>query len=433
VAGDLRAGDVLPVTIEKGVYRGLGLARHAGGVVFVRRAIPGDRLRVRVERVRSGYAWAVAEETLAPGPGRRPPPCPYFARCGGCAYQGLDYAAQLALKQAVVRETFARGGVAWEAEIPVRASPEEGWRTRASFHLAGGPGGWALGLHEEASHTVVDLPRCLQLSEAANRTLDALRSALVERPAIARRVAHVDLAESATGDRVVVCLDGALEAGDAPRLAGLVDAAPWLTGAGYGLGRGPRGRFVALRGEPHVYATVLGIRLRSHIRSFFQANRFLIEDLAGAVVGAVPPRGPVLDLYSGVGLFALPLAASGASVTAVEWNAAAVEDARANARAAGLEEVRVRCTDVLTALGTVQPRAGETVILDPPRSGAGADVVRAVAVRRPAFVVYVSCDPPTLARDLKTFMALGYRPDSVQAFDVFPDTFHLETVVRLAG
>ena len=177
---------------------------------------------------------------------------------------------------------------------------------------------------------------------------------------------------------------------------------------------------------------VLSLPLRAHVRSFFQANRFLYEALARTVVDLLPGKGRALDLYAGVGLFALPLAArDGGEVVAVERAPTAVEDARANVRRNRLEGVRIVRKDVRAALESTRPSPGERIVLDPPRTGLEREVVDLVAGRHPEAVVYVSCDPPTLGRDLARFAARGFRPDTVQLFDLFPDTFHLETVVRL--
>jgi 23S rRNA (uracil1939-C5)-methyltransferase len=427
----LRAGSVVEVVVEKGVYRGLGLARHEGQVVFVPRGLPGDRVRARVHSHTSGYVRAEAEELLAPGPGRRASPCPFFPACGGCSYQHLDYHAQLALKEQVLRESLSRAGAAWEGEIPLAGSPERGWRTRASFHLAEGPEGWRLGLYAEGTHRVVDLPYCLQVSEAMNRTQRGLLAALVERPHWVRRVREVDLAESGDGRRLVAALETAMAPAEAVSLASLADAVPWLTGFGVVAGHDRQRRFHLLRGEPYVENEAGGRRLRSHIGSFFQGNRFRLGDLVAAVVDLTPRGGTALDLYAGVGLFALALAEGADSVVGVELNLTAVNDARYNAEVGGLRNVRFHQRDALEGLSSVRVTPGERVILDPPRTGAGADLVRAIASRRPAAIVYVSCDPPTLGRDLKTFAGEGYVPDAVRAFDLFPDTFHLETVARL--
>jgi 23S rRNA (uracil1939-C5)-methyltransferase len=427
----LRPGDGLEVSIEKGVYRGLGLARHQGQVVLVPRALPGDRWRVRVESVERGFLRARAEELLAPGANRRPSPCALADRCGGCAYQELDYAAQLGLKEAVLRESLARARVAWDGEIPLAGSAETGWRTRASLHLERRGADLLLGLHEEGTHRVVDLPRCLQLSDAMTRASRALLDALRRQPQRARAIRHVDLAESVDGRELVMALETELDVPGAVALSGLAGVVPGLTGFGAMAGEGKRRRYLSLHGDPHVRSTVAGAPLRAHVRSFFQSNRFLLEPLTAAVLELSPPGGTVLDLYAGVGLFALPLARRSERVRAAELNPMAVEDARWNAEQAGLRDVEIHRGDVREALELWPVQAGERVVLDPPRTGAGADVVRRLAGRRPAAIVYVSCDPATLARDLKLFEGEGYRPDTVRAFDLFPDTFHLETVVRL--
>jgi 23S rRNA (uracil1939-C5)-methyltransferase len=188
---------------------------------------------------------------------------------------------------------------------------------------------------------------------------------------------------------------------------------------------------VVLRGSPYVHAQAAGLRLRAHQQSFFQANRFLLEPLVETVLRLLPAGGPVLDLYSGVGLFSLPLAQRGHAVRAAEIQPLAAADAVANAEAAGLRNVRVFAKDVESALLDLPEAKGERILLDPPRSGASRLTVRRALARRPASVTYVSCDPPTLGRDLQLFAAEGYRLVALEALDMFPDTFHVEAVAQL--
>jgi 23S rRNA (uracil1939-C5)-methyltransferase len=428
----MKRGERIEVTVEKGVYRGLGLARHEGQVVFVPRGRPGDRLRVRVDDVTRGYVRAAVEEVLGPGPGVREPPCPFFAAgCGGCAYQHVDYAAQLRLKEDVLREALRRAGVPWDEPIPVRPSPEEGWRTRATLHFRDTPDALLLGFHQEGTHRLVPVGRCPQLSARMNGAAEALRAALAERPEWRRRARHLELAESLDGGELVASVATDLDPPAAAAMAPLADAVPGLRGFGAATGFGRRRRFLSLRGDPHVTSAVHGLHLRAHVESFFQANRFLVGDLVQAVLDAVPEGRPVLDLYAGVGLFALPLGLRSPEVRGLELHPVAVEDARANVEAAGLGHVRIQQGDVQQELDALRTREDEAIVLDPPRAGAGPDVVERIAQRRPPVVVYVSCDPPTLGRDLHAFAAAGYRVRSMEAFDLFPDTFHVETVVRL--
>jgi 23S rRNA (uracil1939-C5)-methyltransferase len=427
----LRPGDVVDLDIEKAVYRGQGLGRHQGQVVFVPRAVPGDRVRVRIEAATGGYVRGRIEQVVGRAPGRRDAPCAIFDRCGGCAYQGYDYPGQLALKEAVLRETLARGRAEWPGPIVMHPSPEVGWRIRASLHVAYGSDGVRLGLHEEGSHRVTDLDTCLQLSPAMNGAQRALAKALGRRPDWARHVHDIDLAEAPDGGQLVASVETDLEPPAAAALGGLADDVPALTGLGVMAGEGRGRRFMPLRGEPWIDATVQGVRLRAHVRSFFQGNRFLLDDLVAAVTRLTPAGGTVLDLYAGVGLFALPLAARADRVRGIEIDPGAVGDAERNVERSGLDNVRIERGDVAAALRGMETGVDERVVLDPPRAGAGAEVVRAIARRRPLSIVYVSCDPATLARDLKELAAGGYVPEAVELFDLFPDTFHLETVVAL--
>ncbi len=427
--GTLSRGALVELAIEKGVYRGRGLGRLDGRVVFVPRAHAGDRVRARVSEVHAGWAQAELVEVLAAAPARREAPCRHATLCGGCAYQELDPGEQLRVKEAVLRESLARAGVGHDGAVAVHASPEVGWRMRAALHFEVSRDELRLGLRQEGTRRVVDVASCLQLSPRMNEVARALRAALAGRTALLRHLRGLDLLESPEGDALVASLETTLRPQDARGLAALGRQGPRLTGFGVGCGE----RLVWLYGEPHVEARVLGLTLRTHVRSFFQGNRYLLEPLARGVRDLVPREGArILDLYSGVGLFALPLAArDGCDVIAVELARRAAEDARGNAERAGLPRVRVVTEDVARALTALPPVAGERILLDPPRTGAGPEVVDLVAGRGPSCVVYVSCDPPTLGRDLARFAARGYVADAFALFDLFPDTFHMETVVRL--
>lgn len=426
---ELRVGDVVETSIEKVVYRGRGLGRVGGRVVFVPRTFAGDRVTARIKELRPGWAEAALEAVTTPAPHRRASPCEYVPRCGGCVSQELGYEAQLQAKEAVLRESLSRAGAPWEGEIPALGSPEGGWRIRAHLHFFAGRDGLGVGLREEGSRRVVDLARCLQLSTGANEAVAGLRDALQEHRRLWPRLRGLDLLESPDGGTRVVSLAGSLSPRDAARLASLGDAVPGLDGLGVETGRG---RSQWLHGDPHIEAAVLGSSLRVHVRSFFQANRFLYETLARTVVDSLAGPGRALDLYAGVGLFAVPLAArSEAEVVAVERAPTSAADAKSNARKNGLGNLRIVRQGVREALAALKTQRGERIVLDPPRTGLEPGVVESVAERRPEVIVYVSCDPPTLGRDLARFAALGYRMESVRLLDLFPDTFHLETVVRL--
>jgi 23S rRNA (uracil1939-C5)-methyltransferase len=426
----LRVGQELELRIEKGVYRGLGLARHEGRVIFVPRAFPDERLRARVTDVERGFARAVAEATLEPSPGRRPAPCPHAERCGGCVYQELDYTFQVALKRDILAEALRRAGVAFDGAIDVAAGPETGWRTRATFHFDARADGLRLGLHEEGTHSVVDIERCLQLTPAMDEAMRGLKQALSGRRDLWSKLRNLHLA-SGLDAGLVATLETSLAPAEVAALVPLRSAAPGLTGFAALTEEQGRPAFVLLHGSPWLGHRVSGLALKSHARAFFQGNRFLVEDLVRCVLDLAPADRPALDLYAGVGIFALTLARRGQAVRAVEADEIAADDARENARRLSISGFRMETSDVRRALAAWPAEKHEVVILDPPRTGAGLDVVELIAARRPRAVVYVSCDPPTLGRDLAHFAKQGYRMDALRAFDMFPDTFHVEAVVRL--
>ncbi len=343
--GELRPGQLVEAVIEKGVYRGRGLGRVGGRVLFVPRAHSGDRgARTGCTEVHAGWAEGALVEVLAAAPARRASPCPYVPRCGGCSYQDLAYEEQLRVKESVLRESLGRAGAPWEGPVAVHASPEGGWRMRASLHFSIGENGLELGLRQEGTRRVVDVLACLQISERMNRAGRAFRDALAETPALGPRLRGLDLLESPDGGTLIASLETALAPHEAPALASLAARVPGLDG--FGVATGPRLQW--LHGPPFVEASVLGVVLRARARSFFQANRFLLGPLARTVVDLVPAGdGRVVDLYAGVGLFALPLAARGErDVLAVEWASSAAEDARWAAHRNGLDTVRVVAGDV---------------------------------------------------------------------------------------
>ena len=418
----LRRGDVVEVAVEKGVYRGRGLGRLDGRVVLVARALPGERVRASVSAVHAGYA----EADIAGGAAA-------FARPAGRPLPARGRVRRLLLPAA-----RAGGAAGPEGGDPPRVARPGGRRVRGSGRR-----------HCVARARLAD-PRLAPLRARRNGRAaarvpprgHATRRRRSSRACSSRRRWRAPPARCATALRAGRASAARCAASSCsrlptarrswrrstprstprtwPALEPLGRATPGLTGFGV---RAGDGRTRWLHGDPHVEATVLGQRLRAHAGAFFQGNRFLLEPLAREVVSLVPDGdAPALDLYAGVGLFALPLAARGLpAVTAVEGSAAAAEDARWNASRSGLAgRVRVVEDDVARALAAMPARAGEAVVLDPPRTGAGLEVVDAIVARAPSVVVYVSCDPPTLGRDLARFAALGYRPDDAAALRPVP-------------
>lgn len=399
-------GEVFDITIEKLVYGGDGLAHIGSQAVFVPLAATGDKLRVRITTVERSYARAVIEELLEPSPLRRTPPCAHFGICGGCQLQHLTYSAQLEAKVVFVRESLRRlGGIEWNDEIAVAASDEFHYRSRAELKVARDDQGphspsvkTRIGYYRAGTQEVCEVEECLILLPAANRELQRLQAEPSLIPNDATRVYFT------VGDEEVIVTPATGESSKSEAVDGLGTAHQIIGGVNYGFG----------------------------VRSFFQGNRLLVEELVRRAIGDA--RGKLaVDLYAGVGLFSLQLAKTFDQVCAVEGNRTAANHGIDNARANNLTNVRYEAISVeawLKYKSSELPRP-DFVLLDPPRAGLGGQVIeRLVAMGAPQ-IAYVSCDPATLARDLRALIEHGYRIDSVTAVDMFPQTFHVETVVQL--
>jgi 23S rRNA (uracil1939-C5)-methyltransferase len=379
----------IEVTVEKLVMGGDGLARYEGIPIFVPRAVPGDRLRVRLVQRRPDYGRGAIVEVLEPGPGRRQPPCPHFERCGGCDLQQIEDDLQAPLKAAAVVETLARLGRLDMPEPRLVVGDAWGYRLRAQLHtMAGTSDGARVGYYARGSRDLVAVDRCPVLVPELEGALPGLAAALPEEPP--RRL---DLAAGGDGRWTM-----------APVIEGL-----------------PRGTVEAAVGE-HTY--------RYDARAFFQGNRGLLPRLVEAAVGSW--QGELAaDLYAGVGLFSLPLARRYARVIAVEADPAAARHARANGRRHGLEGIEILSRRVELAIEQL-PRPCDRLIVDPPRTGLSRAVRDGVLALAPQRLTYVSCDPPTLARDLRA-LTEAYRVESWTLLDLFPQTGHMEAVVQLVG
>jgi 23S rRNA (uracil1939-C5)-methyltransferase len=392
----LRVGQSIELAIDKPAAGGRMIARHDGQVVLVSNAVPGERVLARVERVERRLAFATVDTVLQPSPDRRDP----FADplCGGCVYSHVTYSRQLELKAEIVRDAFLRlGRIPIATPIPVAPSPERAYRMRARFHVTGG----RVGFYREGTHTLCDAAVTAQLSAEA---LEAVRDAVVAVERDGSRAMSVDLSENIPGTERALSIEleqGRRVAAGATSVGDSFDA---LTGS-----RVPSSH-----------------ELRRHPDSFFQANRYLLPSLVSSVIDAVPSDGQVLDLYAGVGLFSLTLAATGREdVIAVEGDRASVSDLETNATAFG-SAVTVASESVESYLTTARTRPA-TVILDPPRTGVSADAMSTLVRLAAQRIVYVSCDPATMARDARRLLDSGYRLERLRAFDLFPNTAHVES------
>ena len=416
----IRPDDLLTLVPEKPAAGGRMLARHDGMVVLVAGAIPGERVRARIERVERSLAFARVVDVVEPHPSRRA--VGFDPRCGGSVLAHIAYDAQCKLKGDVIRDALARiGRIPIEGPVAVVPSPETGYRMRARLHLRSGRAGFFL----EGTHQVCDAGMTRQLSLEGVRAVVELAGRLTAAGFTAD--ADIELSENRAGDQRAMHIE---MVGD-PSSAALpalepVDA---VTGLSWSAAGGAPARDVY--GQPYVEDVVHDVRLRRHTRAFFQGNRYLLDVLVSAVMAACEP-GPIVDLYAGVGLFGLCLAATGRhQVVAVEGHAASAADLATNAGPLG-DAVRVERTSVERFVARRHGRKPFTLVLDPPRTGMTRGATAGAIAMRARRVVFVSCDVATLARDLRQFLDVGYRLASVQGFDLFPNTAHVEALAVLS-
>ncbi|MGH9906880.1 MAG: class I SAM-dependent RNA methyltransferase [Pyrinomonadaceae bacterium] len=389
-----RPQPTLEVEVERILPGGVGLAHAEGLTIFVSLAAPGDVVRVQIEKTRGKVAFATIKEIVKPSPVRIEPPCPYFGRCGGCDFQHLEYEAQLEAKVGIVQDCLHRiAGLADVPEIKIHPSPRS-WHYRSRANWQFNQQTRALGYFERGTHRVCDVAECAVLVPELQATLEKLREEIRD-----------NSLEIAVSDVDVVAGDNCVSVNP------------------------PCGEF----SSHEVRRQVGNETYYFNPNAFFQTNHNLLEPLVDVAIGEMRGR-TAIDLYCGVGLFTLPLARRFEHVIGVESSRIAARFAEQNLDNAGLLNAQIvtsRLADWLRQ--NSHAVSADFVLLDPPRTGAEAGVIEGVVGLRPQHVSYVSCDPATLARDLKVLLARGYLLDSVAAFDMFPQTHHVETVVDLAA
>jgi 23S rRNA (uracil1939-C5)-methyltransferase len=414
----LSIGDKIRIQVDRLAFGGEGVARHEGLVIFVPFAAKGDTLDVQVTEIKKNFARASIIQVIKPSVERREPPCQYYSVCGGCQLQHINYQAQLVAKADFIRDSLRKiGGIQWQQEIEVKSGSELGYRSRAQLKLdccrgaqdrtetpvatgAESEKRLLVGFHRKGSHSVCDIERCAVLEPPLNATLASLRSSLNDSCAGGRDFPRtIDLA---CGDSIVA-------------------ADPPVGGLPPGPIKRRIGAFVYEFGPS----------------TFFQANPSMLSPLIESATDGTGGELAV-DLYAGVGLFTLPLAGRFNEVIGVEANSEAAQFAERNIAASGLNNIKFRrrrsedwLNEYVQAVSAGKHPVADFMLLDPPRGGiegAGIHLIRAA----PARICYVSCNPTTLSRDLARLVKHGYFIEEIVGLDLFPQTYHVETVVRLS-
>ncbi len=423
------------VTIEKPLYGGSYLARLEGKAVFVPLVLPGEEARVHITERKKSYETAEPEEILRAAAARVVPPCRHFGPCGGCHYQHANYATQLALKEAILRETLERGGVS--APVESAALSAEPWAYRNRIRLAFDAGG-NVGYRGRRSHQIIPIVECPIAAPVLVRAAEAM-ARLARTAAPATRFTEVslfcDAAETALLATFSILSPDKKGFDDFCRAVG--EEVPALRGAELVLQdrrdeRSQEPRIVAHWGAESLAYRAAGFDYRVDHGAFFQVNRWLVDSLVERVTGG--QKGALAwDLFAGVGLFARKLTASFERVVAVESAPLSQAALAHNLRGTSSEAVSSETLPFLRRRSNERPDliVPDLIIVDPPRTGLGPEVTTLLGEIGAPSLVYVSCDPATLARDLRALLGSGYAIESVTFADLFPQTFHLETVVAL--
>jgi len=441
----------LLLTIEKQIYGGNGLARlpadeHGRGkTVFVPFALTGEEIEASLTEQKPGFARAQATKIVQASPRRIAPACSYFTRCGGCQYQHTTYEHQLQIKKEILRETFLRAKLDLQSEIIVHPSPPWNYRNRSRFQVQTKPA-FAAGYFKHASHELLPVEQCPISSPLINRALSALWES-GRAGKVPDGVKEIEFFANADDTQLLIevhCTTGARRASVREWCEDWKSLMPEVGGVAAFRDSQSRPhtteKFITV-GEGHLTYETGNASYRVSAGSFFQTNRHLTDQLIKIVTGQ-QSGDHALDLYAGVGLFSTALACDFRHIVCVESSQTSSGDLAYNLPSNGeaiqattehyLSGTRPRPSDKASALPPRKTDKPDLVVVDPPRSGLGERVARSLANLGAPRVVYVSCDPATLARDLVHLLATGYRADQLHLVDLFPQTFHLETVVHLS-
>lgn len=450
---DLKKNDFIDLEITGYTAQGSGVGRYNDIAVFVPLAAKGDRLRVKILKTAKTYAFGRIDKIIKASEDRIALDCAQFAQCGGCVYRHIAYAAELQAKQQMVQDALERiGGFRGIAVQPiVGAKDPDRYRNKAQLPIGRGPDGTIrMGFFANHSHRIIPCEECLLQPEEFTAAMEAFRQwaqqsgdSVYEEETRKGRLRHLYLRKAnATGEVMACVVVNGNGVHYEPELVNILkEKVPGLKSVIINVNRektnvvlGKKCRTVW--GSDTITDTLCGLNFHISPMSFYQVNRDQAERLytiAGEYAG-LTGKETLLDLYCGTGTIGLSMAKNAAKVIGVEIVEQAVEDAKKNARENRIDNAEFLCADAAEAASMLKNRGErpDVVIIDPPRKGCDASLIETIAGMEPQRVVYVSCDPATLARDLKLFFQKGYEPQQVTPVDMFPRTNHVETVVLMS-
>jgi len=438
----LRIGDSQPlasgiftgthdVRIEKLVYGGEGLGRLASGqIVLVSGVLPGELIRARITGKRKGVFHAVNEEVIEPAPDRIAPPCGGEKQCTGATWPFIAYPAQLRIKEEILLDTLRRtGGISPKHALPIAASPKtDHYRLRTQFNVRLEKGRQRFGFFRQGSYSLVEVEDAFLIHPLISRTLTAVRNLADLLPPLLE--VHIN---ASPAEEVHLLLFGTEDALTPlkPFFSGLQKAVPEVIGI---TGFAKKKKAFSL-GKNTMTLEVEGLTMHATEGNFFQVNWDQNRNMVRTVLDFAAPAGneTVLDLYCGIGNFSLPLARQAGKVIGIESGFSAIDDARKNAQLNNITNAEFIADDLQKGLKPLLERKlkAEVIVLDPPRAGATLKTLERVLAFVPRKIVYVSCNPSTLARDLKFFHLFGFRLNRLQPVDMFPWTYHIECVAEM--
>jgi 23S rRNA (uracil1939-C5)-methyltransferase len=433
----------LRLTIEKLVYGGDGLARlpadeHGSGkAVFVPFVLPGENVEAILGEQKPGFARARLQEILTPSPRRIDPSCPYFQRCGGCHYQHTDYEHQLEIKAAILKENLRRiAKLELDGELEIHASPPWNYRNRSRFKIQTAPE-FGLGYFKFNSHELLPVEECPISSPLINRALTAMWQ-LGRAGRVPPGIQEIEFFCNGDDTQLLSEVYIAPELPTESFAGELKSALAEICGVVFFATRSPKAegqgesRTLGSSGAGNLVYTTKLFSYRVSAGAFFQVNRYMADELVDIVVGRrggdAGANGTALDLYAGVGLFSSVLNREFERVIAVESSPTSHADLLYNSPA-NVKAVRATTEQYLeNAAGKLRP---SLVVVDPPRSGLGEGVIKGLVKLKAPRITYVSCDPATFSRDLARLLQSGYRVEKAHLVDLFPQTYHLESVFHL--